>query len=72
MLQKNSIKIEFAADCKPIDLRGVSTEDALKLIEAANSLRVSHLEKRGAKMQNPLLLVQSNEKLLIVDRKRLR
>lgn len=50
MLQKkHSIKIEVAADRKLIDLRGVSTEDALKLIEAANSLQVSHLEERRAR-----------------------
>lgn len=43
MLQrKNSIKIEIAADRKLIDLKGVSTEDALKLIEAASSILVSH------------------------------
>ncbi|ENY5348161.1 hypothetical protein ABLV08_07275 [Klebsiella sp. CN_Kp088] len=45
MLQrKHSIKIEIAADRKLFDLRGVSTEDALKLIEAASSVRVSHSE----------------------------
>lgn len=45
MLQKkHSIKIEVAADRKLIDLRGVSTEDALKLIEAASAIRVSHSE----------------------------
>ncbi|MGG8157168.1 hypothetical protein ACU6YR_04615 [Klebsiella aerogenes] len=45
MLQrKHSIKIEIAADRKLFDLRGVSTEDALKLIEAASSVCVSHSE----------------------------
>lgn len=48
MLQrKHSIKIEIAADRKTFDLRGVSTEDALKLIEAASSIRVSHSEDVG-------------------------
>lgn len=43
MLQKkHSIKIEIAADRKLINLEGVSTEDALKLIEAASAIRVSH------------------------------
>lgn len=45
MLQrKYSIKIEIAADRKFFDLEGVSTEDALKLIEAASAIRVSHSE----------------------------
>ena len=45
MLQrKHSIKIEIAADRKLFDLEGVSTEDALKLIEAASAIRVSHSE----------------------------
>ena len=45
MLQrKHSIKIEIAADRKLFDLKGISTEDALKLIEAASSIRVSHSE----------------------------
>jgi len=43
MLQrKHSIKIEIAADRKVFELKGVSTKDALKLIEAASSIRVSH------------------------------
>lgn len=45
MLQKkHSIKIEIAADRKLFDLEGVSTKDALKLIEAASGIRVSHAE----------------------------
>ncbi|WP_395266287.1 hypothetical protein V1605_10575 [Enterobacter soli] len=45
MLQKkHSIKIEIAADRKLFDLEGVSTEDALKLIEAASAIRVTHPE----------------------------
>lgn len=42
--KKHSIKIEIAADRKLFDLEGVSTEDALKLIEAASAIRVSHSE----------------------------
>jgi hypothetical protein len=42
MLQrKHSIKIEVSADRKTVELSGVSTADALKLIEAANTIRVS-------------------------------
>ncbi len=45
MLQrKHSIKIEVSADRKLFELRGISTEDALKIIEAADSIRVSHSE----------------------------
>lgn len=45
MLQrKHSIKIEISADRKLFELRGISTEDALKIIEAADSIRVSHSE----------------------------
>lgn len=45
MLQrKNSIKIEISSDRKLIDLKGISTEDALKLIEAASTIRVSHTD----------------------------
>ncbi|EMG7910224.1 hypothetical protein CIW62_00430 [Enterobacter cloacae] len=43
MLQrKHSIKIEVTAERKIVELRGISTEDALKLIVAADSIRVSH------------------------------
>lgn len=43
MLQKkHSIKIEIAADRKLFNLEGVSTEDALKLIEASSAIQVSH------------------------------
>ncbi|MBJ8970940.1 hypothetical protein [Citrobacter braakii] len=49
MLQrKHSIKIEISADRKLFDLRGISTEDALKLIEAASSIRVSHPEDESS------------------------
>lgn len=45
MLQKkHSIKIEIASDRKLFELVGVSTEDALKLIEAASGIKVSHSE----------------------------
>lgn len=43
MLQrKHSIKIEVTAERKMVELKGISTEDALKLIEAADSISVSH------------------------------
>lgn len=43
MLQrKHSIKIEVSANRKIVELSGVSTDDALKLIEAANTIQVSH------------------------------
>ena len=41
MLQKKtSIRIEVGADRKIIDLHGISTDDAIKLIQAANTIRV--------------------------------
>lgn len=39
----HSIKIEIAADRKLFNSEGVSTEDAIKLIEVANAIRVSLL-----------------------------
>ncbi|MEG5733364.1 hypothetical protein UXO30_06155 [Enterobacter bugandensis] len=43
MLQKkHSIKIEISADRKLFELQGISTEDALKLIEAAQAIKVTH------------------------------
>ncbi|WP_449546433.1 hypothetical protein [Lelliottia amnigena] len=43
MLQrKNSIKIEICSERRIIDLKGVSTEDALEIIKAANAIKVSH------------------------------
>jgi hypothetical protein len=43
MLQrKHSIKIEVTAERKIVELSSISTEDALKLIVAADSIRVSH------------------------------
>lgn len=42
--KKHSIKIEIASDRKLFDLVGVSTEEALKLIEAASGIKVSHSE----------------------------
>ncbi|MBW9400668.1 hypothetical protein FHC51_12745 [Leclercia sp. EC_58] len=45
MLQrKSSIKIEVAADRKVISLSGVSTEDALKLIQAADAIKITDVE----------------------------
>ena len=45
MLQrKNSIKIEICSDRRIIDLKGVSTEDALEIIKASNAIKVSHIE----------------------------
>lgn len=42
MLQrKTSIRIEVAADRKIINLSGVSTEDALKLIQAADAIKLT-------------------------------
>lgn len=43
-MRKNSISIEIQNDKKIINLRGVSTEDALRLIEAANVIQVSNGE----------------------------
>ncbi|MEW7949139.1 hypothetical protein AB0908_09495, partial [Enterobacter hormaechei subsp. xiangfangensis] len=37
---KSKIRIEVAADRKIIDLQGVSVDDALKLIQAADAIRV--------------------------------
>ncbi|GEM_PF-2246851 len=43
MLQrKHSIKIEVSVDRKLYELKGFSAEDALKIIEAADSIHVSH------------------------------
>ncbi|EKZ5283045.1 hypothetical protein REV77_000544 [Klebsiella aerogenes] len=55
MLQrKHSIKIEVSADRKLFELRGISTEDALKIIEAADSIRVSHSENsKGSELFQP-------------------
>ncbi|MCE9967226.1 hypothetical protein LZ654_20685 [Lelliottia amnigena] len=45
MLQrKSSIRIEVAADRKIINLSGVSTEDALKLIQAADAIKITDTE----------------------------
>lgn len=53
MLQrKNSIRIEISADRKLIDLKGVSAEDALKLIAVASSIRVSHCEDSDEHNEN--------------------
>ncbi|MNP38971.1 hypothetical protein D3C76_1325220 [compost metagenome] len=43
MLQKkHSIKIEISADRKLFELQGISTEDALKILEAAQAIKVTH------------------------------
>lgn len=48
MLQrKTSIRIEVAADRKIIELRGVSPDDAIKLIQAADAIRVTDTESVG-------------------------
>lgn len=39
--RKTSIKIEIAADRKIINLSGISTEDALKLIQAADAIKIT-------------------------------
>lgn len=44
---KSKIKIEIAADRKIIDLQGVSVEDALKLIQAADAIRVTEHRELG-------------------------
>lgn len=45
LLQRNnSIKIEVAADRKIINLSGVSIEDALKLIQAADAIKITDSE----------------------------
>lgn len=45
MLQrKHSIKIEISADRKVFELKGISPQDAIKLIEAAQSIKVTHSE----------------------------
>lgn len=53
--RKNSIRIEIAAGRSLIDLKGVSTDDALKLIAAASSIRVSHCEDSDAPNENTSL-----------------
>lgn len=48
MLQrKTSIRIEVAADRKIIELRGISPDDAIKLIQAADAIRVTDTESVG-------------------------
>ena len=48
MLQrKTSIRIEVAADRKIIELRGLSPDDAIKLIQAADAIRVTDTESVG-------------------------
>ncbi len=48
MLQrKASIRIEVAANRKIINLSGVSTEDALKLIQAADAIKLTDIESVG-------------------------
>lgn len=48
MLQrKHSIRIEIATDRKLIDIQGLSTEDALKVIEAANLIQVTDSKDVG-------------------------
>jgi hypothetical protein len=48
LLQRNnSIKIEVAADRKIINLSGVSIEDALKLIQAADAIKITDSESVG-------------------------
>lgn len=39
---KHKIKIEISADRKVIDLEGVSVEDALKILKAADGIKISH------------------------------
>lgn len=39
---KHKIKIEISADRKIIDLEGVTVEDALKILKAADGIKVSH------------------------------
>ncbi|MEO3321695.1 hypothetical protein ABHD20_03540 [Enterobacter cloacae] len=54
MLQrKNSIKIEICSERRIIDLKGVSTEDALEIIKAANAIKVSHSENIEGKSNKP-------------------
>lgn len=45
--RKSSIKIEVAADRKIINLTGVSIEDALKLIQAADAIKITNTESVG-------------------------
>lgn len=54
MLQrKNSIKIEICSERRIIDLKGVSTEDALEIIKAANAIKVSHSENIEGQSNKP-------------------
>ncbi|MEG0866008.1 MAG: hypothetical protein RSG77_03045 [Hafnia sp.] len=39
---KHKIKIEVRADCKLIDLEGLSVDEAIKIISAVNEIKVSH------------------------------
>ncbi len=52
LLRKNSINIEIQNDRKIINLRGVSTEDALRLIEAASAIKISNIESEETKDTN--------------------
>lgn len=53
MLQrKHSIKIEIATDRKLFELKGISTEDALKILEAAQAIKVTHCEHKGTMQES--------------------
>jgi hypothetical protein len=42
---KRNIKIEISKDKTLIDLKGLSTEEAIKIIESASAIRVAHAEE---------------------------
>ncbi|CEE91770.1 conserved hypothetical protein [Xenorhabdus nematophila str. Anatoliense] len=43
--QERNIKIEVSKDKTLIDLKGLSTEDAIKVIESSCAIRVVHAEE---------------------------
>lgn len=53
MLQrKHSIRIEVETDRKLIDIKGLSTEDALKVIEAAKLIQVTYSKNAAVSATN--------------------
>ena len=44
--QQRNVKIEVYADKKIVDLKGYSEEEAIRLIEASNSIRIVHAENK--------------------------
>ncbi|MBE8596197.1 hypothetical protein [Xenorhabdus sp. BG5] len=49
--QKRNIKIEVTKDKTLVDLKGLSAEEAIKVIETAQAIRVVHAEEDNSAKQ---------------------